>query len=238
MDDSRIYHAIPKWLENITANRDWELELRTLSKFLPTDKAIWEWGCRTGVMGQRLKQVHHWQGGEDDEGYFVLAQQKHGDSVFKHPFPAEPVCCLFSWFSPLFAVEPEALQSTLKNVLDSIESGGWAILEGGSNPTHARSRYSMMDVYDGETEKLVRAAVPILEQNIITFEYTWMYGADGMEQIEEQTEVQRYYLHTDAQIQELVHSLGGHIRLVEQDGIRLWLIAHQANVIDRLVATL
>ena len=238
MDDSRLYHAIPKWLEKITAERDWERELRVLKTFLPAHKPIWEWRCRTGVFGQMLGDAYEWQGGESLDGYYELGQLRHKGNIFHQDFPDEPVDCLFSWFSPLFSIEAHDLESQLKAVLNSIVLDGWAVLEAGNNPAHARSRYSMMDVYETEDEKLVRAAVPVLEGEIITFEYYWMYAANGMSEIKEECETQRYFLHPDSRIEQLIQELGAEMRLVEIENIRLWLIAKKIDVIDGLLAAL
>lgn len=238
MDDSRLYHAIPKWLEKITKNRDWDKELTVLKSFLPTEGLVWEWSCRTGHLGALLGADVQWQGGETNPDYFQLAQQRHTSKVHQKDFPSVRVACLYSWYSPLFSISPQDLEQCLSKVIDAIEPSGWAVLEAGSNPAHARSRFSMMDVFETDEEKLVRAAVPILEGDVITFEYSWMVATQGVSSIEEAKEVQKYTLHSDETVIRLVQSLGAEIELVERDGIRLWIISNQLDVIDRLKSAL
>ena len=65
-----------------------------------------------------------------------------------------------------------------------------------------------------------------------------MVASQGVSSIEEAKEVQKYTLHSDETVIRLVQSLGAEIELVERDGIRLWLISNQLDVIDRLKSAL
>ena len=238
MDDSRLYHAIPKWLEKITTNRNWERELQVLKSVLPTDQPIWEWGCKTGYLGQFLKYDHDWQGGESNPEYFRIGHNRHKANIHPHEFPSSPVACIYAWFSPLFSVKPEELGHCLTQIFNSVKPSGWVVLEAGSNPAHARSRFSMMDIFEDKDEKLVRAAVPTLDDSVITFKYRWMVALKGAQKIEEVHETHQYFLHPDESVTRIVQELGGVIRLIEVDGIRIWLMSKQVDVIERLMSSL
>jgi hypothetical protein len=224
MDDSRLFHGPAQWLDLITAERDWETEVAHILSLFPSKASVLEYGCRTAKLGEMLvNSGMNWRGYEPNEDYFSEARNRLPNHVSSDTIKPLSQVCMFSWFSPLYSFSPSDIEFEIERLFDFLDSGGKCILEGGCKPEHVRSRYSMMDEYQGEDLKLTRMCVPVLEGNEIIFDYHWMIGRRNYP-IKHMKDRQRYWVHPDSVVIEMFTKLGGECELIESRGLRLFVI--------------
>ena len=224
MDDSRLLHGPAQLLDLITAGRDWEAEAAHILSLFPSEASVLEYGCRTAKLGEvLLKAGMSWRGFEPNESYYAEARNRLPSHVSSEPPEPASQVCIFSWFSPLYSFAPTDIRFELQRLFGLLDTDGMCIMDGGCNPKYVRSRYSMMDEYQGKDLKLTRMCVPVLEGNEIIFDYHWMIGRRD-QPIKHMQDKQRYWVHQDSDVIDIFTAIGGKCELIEPQGQRLFVI--------------
>ena len=107
------------------------------------------------------------------------------------------------------------------SIVDALQLGGVAVLEDWYRPSEARQGYAIMDIYDGEDCKLVRAVVPRLKGREAHFGFEWMI-AEPHQQVRSESHTEIRYLHEESEIISAFES--AKVSLLQLDGLRVWRI--------------
>ena len=159
---------------------------------------------------------------------FSYAQQKHGSLVLnREVFGENTATVLIGWFCPFSLIAPDELKKVAQKIYGALKKHGTAYIQQWYFPSEARQGYAVMNVYDGDDCKIVRAGVPRCQNNQAHFVFEWMV-AEPNRQVRREVTSEVRHLHTKADI--VAAFPHGACRLLEKNGLRFWRIQNLDGV--------